>query len=91
MAKQLVVDPKRCVSCRTCELVCSFQHHGEFNPRLSNVSVFAYEHAAVTVPVMCLQCEEACCKEVCPTAPSAAMKKASSSTTKASASYARCA
>ena len=67
MAKQLVVDPKRCVSCRTCELVCSFQHHGEFNPRLSNVSVFAYEHAAVTVPVMCLQCEEACCKEVCPT------------------------
>lgn len=67
MAQQLAVDPKRCVSCRTCELVCSFQHTGEFNPRLSNVSVFTYEHAAVTVPIMCLQCEEACCMEVCPT------------------------
>ena len=63
------------------ELVCSFQHHGEFNPRLSNVSVFAYEHAAVTVPVMCLQCEEACCKEVCPRGHSPATKTASSSTT----------
>lgn len=67
MAKQLVVDPKRCVSCRTCELACSFSHHGEFNPRLSNVTVFHYEHAAVTVPIMCLQCEEACCATICPT------------------------
>ena len=66
MAKQLVVDPKKCVSCRTCELVCSFRHNEEFNPRLSNVSVFHYEEAAITVPIMCMQCDEACCAAIWP-------------------------
>ena len=67
MAKQLVVDPKRCVACRSCELACSFSHNEEFNPRLSNVSVFHYEEAAITVPIMCMQCDEACCAAICPT------------------------
>ena len=67
MAKQLVVDPKLCKSCRTCELACSFKHHNEFNPRLSCVTVFQYEEAAVSVPIMCMQCEEACCEKICPT------------------------
>lgn len=67
MAKQLAIDPKRCVSCRTCELACSFGHTGEFNPRHANVTVFHYEHAAVTVPIMCMQCDEACCAAICPT------------------------
>ena len=67
MAKQLVVDPKKCVSCRTCELVCSFKHNEEFNPRLSCVNVFHYEKAAISVPIMCLQCDEAACAATCPT------------------------
>ncbi len=67
MTGQLVIDPKRCVACRTCELMCSFGHHDYFNPRLACVSVFNYEYAAVTVPVMCLQCDEASCAAVCPT------------------------
>ena len=67
MAKQLVIDPKKCISCRTCELVCSFKHFEEFNPRLANVSVFHYEEAAITVPIMCLQCDEAACAATCPT------------------------
>lgn len=67
MAKQLVVDPKRCLNCRTCELVCSFKHTKEFNPRYANVSVFQYENEAVTVPIMCMQCDESACAAVCPT------------------------
>ena len=67
MAKQLVVDPKKCVNCRTCELFCSFKHNEEFNPRLSNVSVFQYEEAAISVPIMCMQCDEAACAAICPT------------------------
>ena len=67
MAKQLVVDPKLCKACRTCELACSFGHHNEFNPRLACVTVFHYEEAAISVPVMCLQCDESCCEKVCPT------------------------
>ncbi|MGN1003085.1 MAG: 4Fe-4S dicluster domain-containing protein [Oscillospiraceae bacterium] len=64
--KQLLLKPEKCIGCRTCELVCSFGHYGEFNPKLANVKVFEYEKAAVAIPVMCLQCEEASCMKVCP-------------------------
>ncbi len=66
MAKQLIIKPEKCVSCRTCELVCSFGHTQQFNPRLSAVTVMDYEEAAISIPVMCLQCEDACCEKVCP-------------------------
>ena len=66
MSKQLMVKPEKCVSCRTCELMCSFGHTDSFNPRLSAVSVINYEEALVSVPLMCMQCEEACCLKVCP-------------------------
>ena len=66
MSKQLLVKPEKCVSCRTCELMCSFSHTDSFNPRLASVNVIDYEEALVSVPVMCMQCEQACCLKVCP-------------------------
>ena len=66
MSKLLVVNPEKCVSCRTCELMCSFGRVNEFNPRLSAVTVMKYEAALTSVPVMCMQCDEACCLKVCP-------------------------
>ena len=66
MSKQLIVNPEKCVSCRTCELMCSFDQTQTFNPRRSAVTVINYEAAATSVPVMCMQCEEACCLKVCP-------------------------
>jgi len=66
VSKQLLVNPKICASCRTCELMCSFGHTGTFNPRLSAVNVIYYEEALVSVPIMCMQCEDACCEKVCP-------------------------
>ena len=41
--KQLVVKPEKCIGCRTCELVCSFGHYQQFNPRLANITVLEYE------------------------------------------------
>ena len=64
--KQLLIKPEKCIGCRTCELVCSFGHYGQFNPKLANVKVFEYEKAAVAIPVMCLQCEDPSCMKVCP-------------------------
>ena len=66
LMKQLLIKPEKCIGCRTCELVCSFGHYGQFNPKMANVKVFEYEQAAVAVPVMCLQCEEPSCLKVCP-------------------------
>lgn len=67
MTKHLVVDPKRCVDCRTCELMCSYKHTDKFNPREAALTIFDYEEQAVSVPVMCLQCAEASCVKACPT------------------------
>ena len=66
MSKLLVVNPEKCVGCRTCELMCSFERTKTFNPRLSSVTVMNYEAALTSVPVMCMQCDEACCLKVCP-------------------------
>jgi Fe-S-cluster-containing hydrogenase component 2 len=66
MSKQLIIKPEKCLGCRTCELVCSFEHNGEFNTKLSSVTVMEYEAASIAVPVMCLQCDEAACMKVCP-------------------------
>ncbi len=66
MTQQLTIKPDKCVGCRTCELMCSFGHTGVFNPRLSAVSVIDYPASAVTIPLMCLQCEDAACQNVCP-------------------------
>lgn len=66
MSKILTISPEKCTNCRSCELICSFIKIGEFNPRESAVNVIAYEEAAISVPVMCMQCEDAACMTVCP-------------------------
>jgi len=47
-------------------LVCSFVHHKQFNPTLSAVTVIDFAEDVVTVPLMCLQCDEPACEKVCP-------------------------
>ena len=66
MSKQFIIKPEKCVSCRTCELMCSFEHTNKFIPSLSSVTVFDYETVMTSTPIMCMQCEEACCLKVCP-------------------------
>ena len=62
----LLITPEKCSNCHSCELACSFIHEGEFNPARSRVTVLTWERQAHSVPVMCLQCEEAGCMAVCP-------------------------
>ena len=56
MSKILMITPKRCTNCKTCEAVC-------FN---SAVNVITFEEPKISVPVMCMQCEDAACMKVCP-------------------------
>ncbi|HYF81426.1 MAG TPA: 4Fe-4S dicluster domain-containing protein [Clostridia bacterium] len=67
LSKILMISPEKCIGCRSCELICSFGKQKEFNPRNAAVSVFAYDEAALSVPIMCMQCEEPSCMKVCPT------------------------
>jgi Fe-S-cluster-containing hydrogenase component 2 len=38
-----------------------------FNPKTAAVTVYDFERDAITIPVMCLQCDAASCAAVCPT------------------------
>lgn len=67
MQKQLVLEPEKCIDCKTCTLLCSREHFGQYNPDLSAVTVFHFPEEALSVPVMCLQCDEPVCEKVCPT------------------------
>ena len=66
--KRLFVTPERCIGCRSCEIACSFAH----SPKLGQPGrsrIRAYSMTPEThVPVTCLQCEDAACVKVCPTA-----------------------
>ncbi len=40
MQKSLLIDPVKCTSCLQCEMACSFEHEGAFNPAKSRIKVF---------------------------------------------------
>lgn len=67
MPKALTVNLDKCTGCRSCELACSFKHHEEYNPTKSNIRVSIFTEDAFYVPMVCFQCEEPFCEEVCPT------------------------
>lgn len=56
MSKILTILPGKCINCGTCEAVC---------PN-SGVDVIHFEEVEISVPVMCMQCEDAACMNVCP-------------------------
>lgn len=61
-----MIAPEKCTGCRTCELACSFNKNNEFNPKNAAVTVISYDEAAISVPMMCMQCEDPSCMKVCP-------------------------
>lgn len=64
--KRIIIEPEECTGCRDCELVCSMQKTGEFNPAHSLIQSVYFSVEMVTVPITCMQCEEPLCQDVCP-------------------------
>lgn len=67
MLKSLILDADKCTSCLQCEMACSLEHEGNFNPAFSRIKVFEFEHGRRSVPYTCTQCDEAWCMKACPT------------------------
>jgi len=65
---KIILDPTKCVGCRTCEAVCSLVNEGEANPTKSRIKVVRTIDNGLMypIPVLCQQCERASCAEVCP-------------------------
>jgi anaerobic carbon-monoxide dehydrogenase iron sulfur subunit len=66
--RRLVVEPEKCRGCRYCEHVCSLKHYGEVNPARARIHVVISQkdEVIVNVPVVCQQCEDALCVQMCP-------------------------
>ena len=65
--KIIFVELDRCLACRNCEQVCSFQEAGGFKREDSNIWVQIDLEKRSIFTMTCLQCETALCLEVCPT------------------------
>jgi len=63
--KHLEADPEKCTGCRICELVCSFVHYKVLNPARSRIRIERYDDGR-DVAILCHNCEDAPCIEVCP-------------------------
>ncbi len=63
--KRLSVVANLCIGCRECELMCSLEHHGIFNPAQARIRVEYNEEENAYHPVICRHCEEPACAEAC--------------------------
>ena len=66
MNKILVIDYEKCTGCRNCEMACSVFHVQASNPAKSAVRVVKWARGGVNVPVVCQQCEDPACANICP-------------------------
>ncbi|MCP4432355.1 MAG: 4Fe-4S dicluster domain-containing protein, partial [Gammaproteobacteria bacterium] len=66
MLKSLSIDPGKCTGCLQCEIACSFEHTGIFNPSRSYIKVFTFHYEGIFAPYTCTQCDEAWCQRACP-------------------------
>ena len=66
MQRSLNIIPDKCTGCKQCELACSLDNEGVFNPSKSRIQVFKFEDEGRFVPYTCTQCDEAWCARACP-------------------------
>ncbi len=64
--KVIFVELDRCLACRSCERVCSFQEAGGFKRENANIWVNVDLDRRSIFTMTCLQCETALCLEICP-------------------------
>ena len=66
MLKSLHIDPLKCTGCLQCEMACSYESEGIFNPSKSRIKVFNFHEHGRFAPYTCTQCDEAWCMHACP-------------------------
>ena len=70
--KVVFVEQDRCLACRNCERVCSFQESGGFKRENTNIWVHIDMDERTFFTLTCQQCDKAACLDICP---SSALKR----------------
>lgn len=65
--KYLNIDAAKCSGCRMCELACSVAKEKRIIPNQARVNVIADFGKGLSAPVVCMQCADAPCVNICPT------------------------
>jgi len=63
---KIVVEATKCTGCKSCELICSMEHTGAFNPEKSRIKLIDFDYLGFSDPVLCVQCKNPACVEACP-------------------------
>ena len=66
MLRALKLEPEKCTGCLQCEMACSYENEGVFNPSKSRIRVFTFHYEGRFAPYTCTQCDEAWCLHACP-------------------------
>ena len=64
--KVLRITPQRCTGCMRCEITCSYEQSGVFQPAKSVIRISPFEAHTSYAPYTCTQCDEAWCMVACP-------------------------
>lgn len=71
MSYYMVIDLKKCVGCNACSTICKAEHGTPPNVTRAKVmrkEVGTYPNVRrLSIPMLCMQCEDAPCENVCPT------------------------
>ena len=66
MVYKLDIDYIPCTGCQSCSVACSLKREKISNPLLGRIQVARWETEGLHVPIVCRQCEDAPCAQVCP-------------------------
>lgn len=65
--KVVFIEQDRCLGCRNCERICTFQDARGFARESANIWVHIDMDARTIFTLTCQQCETAACRVICPT------------------------
>ena len=66
MRKMIVIEPEKCSGCRICEQICSLTTNRVGGSSKSAIRILRWQMKGADIPVVCLQCEDPVCSNVCP-------------------------
>jgi len=64
--KKVVIEQSKCVGCVSCVTTCAMKHTGRFSISEGRLFIEKHDVKCLHFPRICLQCEEAYCRDACP-------------------------